>query len=296
MRKQVNRTMESSNRRGQQGFTLIELLVVIAIIAILAALLLPVLAAAKDKALRMACANNVTQLMKGAAMYATDANDYLPPVWIDPTVTGGSTAVHGFNNFQEEHYGRYIYEQNTTTSFGGPDPAAPFKVSPAVVTPYFQNLGYLYPMNMASDGTIFYCPAYNSKGGTNMDMSAGYYSPLLTTDNIGDVRSSFIWNPWANAATSARLYQKTSDFKFGPRILLFEYLVNQQPASNSPLDPATVAHDRSRTLQVAYSDFSVQSIRITPYLWALCWVGAGNNFYVNNPNYPTFLGTMEAQH
>jgi prepilin-type N-terminal cleavage/methylation domain-containing protein len=104
----------NSRRLNRHGFTLIELLVVIAIIAILAALLLPALARARQKARKINCASNLRQDGLAVSMFADDNGDYLPsgqnvlknglPVGL----SGGANPIYTSATSQDEQLGYYI--------------------------------------------------------------------------------------------------------------------------------------------------------------------------------------------
>ena len=103
------------HQRFQRGFTLIELLVVIAIIAILAALLLPALSKAKEKAVRILCTSNLKQWGVAVTMYAGDNREAFPR---NPTSDGASGFAWMALSLNTNFYPQYLYPNRpgTTTS------------------------------------------------------------------------------------------------------------------------------------------------------------------------------------
>ena len=107
------KNIPASRRVTQKSFTLIERLVVIAIIAILAAMLMPALQQAREKAKESNCASNLKQLTSAMQMYASDFDDHpfhCPPKTGDGTAAKGGGSIYdtaGISNWQTTRVNRF---------------------------------------------------------------------------------------------------------------------------------------------------------------------------------------------
>ena len=121
------------------GFTLIELLVVIAIIAILAAILLPALAGAKARAVRIQCASQVHQLGLGFNYFAPDHDDRYPPAgfhYAGSLGAGGGGKSIAWDDYINSYIGGNASPADMSNGLLSPDEAdnpAGYSTSPKIL-------------------------------------------------------------------------------------------------------------------------------------------------------------------
>ena len=146
--------MKNKKNLKKAGFTLIELLVVVAIIAILAAMLLPALSKARERARQVVCVSNLKQIAQGALMYVNDYQEYFPP---EATTLGVYNAA-------------WLTDRWPWTIL-----LVPYIYNKALTIDTAASLGTLYEGSNVIN-TVFSCPSYLSGLRTSQYFYQGAYA------------------------------------------------------------------------------------------------------------------------
>jgi prepilin-type N-terminal cleavage/methylation domain-containing protein len=171
--------------RRAPGFTLIELLVVIAIIAILAAMLLPALSNAKERAKRIACLNNLKQMGAAVFMYAGDHADRVPSAQYRPGT---------------QPYQAYLLCANIGAN----------GVNVNMNTSQPTNHGMLYVTGLMRSGKNYYCPSVSPDMDQrftfdNYVSNSGGHWPVYSklAGSTAFLRSSYMYYPQTDELVTA---------------------------------------------------------------------------------------------
>jgi len=226
------------------AFTLIELLVVIAIIAILAAMLLPALARAKDHAKSIQCVNNNKQLGIACTLYASDNQDYIPPINSVPYSSGGMSTYTNWWFILVKSYISGINNTNSSTVWRCPNVQSA-DINPAA-TAYFgvawqgygpaQSSYFKYPLVLGGMGSVKF---------SNLRRSADLWL-------IGDVGTPKV--EWPDSLPTCGYW---TDVSFGPPNAANGW------SSDSPQKQPGIRHDGNTRAVMAFCDGHVDKWKWT---------------------------------
>ncbi|HZR21253.1 MAG TPA: prepilin-type N-terminal cleavage/methylation domain-containing protein [Verrucomicrobiae bacterium] len=250
---------------GSQAFTLIELLVVIAIIAILAAMLLPGLSQAKQKAQSIYCMGNVKQLSLGIAMYVQEYHFY--PSYMGPVVgSGGSAKWSQWPDLIEP----YVRHQWTNALYKCPAYTGPTLLGiagPRNAFPLIGSYGYNAKMNSTFDFGYF-GDGVIRPGNVLPDSKVIESAVKLPSDMIelgdADLESSSSWMPGLN--------DEYSGLPQGTKFVFGQGWIDKSSYANASRykDVFPVVHQRHQGRQsTAFVDGHVELIKFEKlYEWS----------------------------